>query len=159
MINDMEAELEQCLRDRETDKRVSGRTLENSERIRAVEIETGLEREQTLTDENILLKNANEDLRIELNDTIREREHEEEILSQRQTRELALTEENSGLKLENSELRRGHKTLISRLQEAEVQLQGELSLAEENSELKRDNKVLISKLQEGEELLRHLQNE
>jgi hypothetical protein len=64
MINDMEAELEQCLRDRETDKQVSARALENSDRSRAVEIEEWLLREQALTDENILLKNANEDLRV-----------------------------------------------------------------------------------------------
>jgi hypothetical protein len=159
MINDMEAELEHCLRDRETDKRVSARALENSERSRAVEIETGLERQQALADENILLKHANEDLRIELNGTIRDREHEEESLSQRQARELALAEENSGLKLENLELKRGNKALISRLQEQDVQLQGELALTEEISELKRDNKALISKLQEGEEQLRQFQSE
>jgi hypothetical protein len=65
IINDLEAELEQCLRDRETDKQVSARALENSDRSRAVEIEDLLQREQALTDENILLKNANEDLRVE----------------------------------------------------------------------------------------------
>jgi hypothetical protein len=106
MINDMEAELEQCLRDRETDKQVSARALENSDRSRAVEIEDWLEREQALTDENIILKNANEDLRVELNGTIRQREYEKESLSQGQARELALAEENSKLKLENSELQR-----------------------------------------------------
>ena len=159
MINDMETEVEHCLRDRETDRRLSTRVLENSERRRDVEIETGLERQQALADENILLKHANEDLRIELNGTIRDREHEEESLSQRQARELALAEENSGLKLENLELKRGNKALISRLQEQDVQLQGELALAEEISEFKRDNKTLISKLQEGEEQLRQFQSE
>jgi hypothetical protein len=34
IINDMEAELEQCLRDRETDNQVSARDLENSDRSR-----------------------------------------------------------------------------------------------------------------------------
>jgi hypothetical protein len=153
VINDMEAELEQCLRDRETDKQVSARALENSERSRAVEIETWLEREQVLTDENILMKKANEDLRIELNGTIRQREHEEESLCQEQARELALAEENSKLKLENSELKQGNKALMSRLQTAEEQLQGDRVLTEENSELKRDNKALRSKLQEGEDQL------
>ena len=65
IINDLESELEQCLRDRETDKQVSARALENSDRSRAVEIEDLLQREQALTDENISLKNANEDLRVD----------------------------------------------------------------------------------------------
>jgi hypothetical protein len=119
----METELEQCLRERETDKQVSARTLENSERSRAVEIETWLEREQALTDENILLKKTNEDLRIELNGTIRQREHEEESICQGQARELALVEENSKLKLENSELKRDNKDLRLKLQGGEDKLQ------------------------------------
>ncbi len=49
------------MRDRETDKEVSVRDLENSERSRAVEIETWLECEQDLTDESILMKKANEE--------------------------------------------------------------------------------------------------
>jgi hypothetical protein len=71
------------------------------------------------------LKNANEDLRIELNGTIRQREHEEESLSQGQVRELAPTEENSKLKLENSELKRDNKELRSNLQEGEEHLRSE----------------------------------
>jgi hypothetical protein len=121
----MEAELEQCLRDRETDKQVSARVLENFDRSRAVEIEDCLEREQALTDENIILKNANEDLRVELNGTIHQREYEKESLSQGQTRELTLAEENSKLKLENSELKRDNKELRSKLQEGEEQLPSE----------------------------------
>jgi hypothetical protein len=46
IINDMETELEQCLWDRETDKQVSARALENSDRTRAVEIEEWLRCEQ-----------------------------------------------------------------------------------------------------------------
>jgi hypothetical protein len=114
IINDMEAELEQCLRDRETDKQVSTRALKNSDRSRTVEIEEWLMCEQALTDENILLKNANEHLRIELNGTIRQREHEEESLRQGQARELVLTEENSKLTLEISELKRDNRALISK---------------------------------------------
>jgi hypothetical protein len=97
-----------------------------SERLKGKQmINDMLEREQALTDENIILKNANEDLRVELNGTIHQREYEKESLSQGQTRELALAEENSKLKLENSELKRDNKELRSKLQEGEEQLPSE----------------------------------